>query len=268
MALWNKLFGKESSNGRSTDDTPDNTRLMELLNKYASTRDYKDYKRVYHELENGRSFLLLPSHEEAHVKDGWRKTAEGETLQLTSIFQIDGLKVLGAFTDEAAVLSWSKKPTTNVAMPSKSVLEMCYTERSGRIVINTGLDTMFVLERDSDAFHSTTLQAGSMIREGVPARPLDKATLEKMAHGLHHLEIVDEAFHYAKNLNGDDSLVIALRLARGNENAKKAAMLAIHDVLKGVSLDQPLDIYFIEKEEPYRHISGISGARFYKRSES
>ena len=268
MTLWNKLFGKQPSSGSSADETPDNARLMELLNKYARTRDYEDYKMVYHELETGRAFLLLPSHGDAHEQQGWRKTAEGETLKLTSVYQMDGLKVLGAFTDEAAVLSWSKTTIPYVAMPSKSVLEMCYSDGIGRIVINTGLDNMFVLERDSKVFNSTTVQAGSPIKEGVPAKPLAKGILDEVAHNFKSLEVVDEAFHYAKDLKGDYSLVIGVKLAQGSENAKKAAMLAIHDVLKGESLDQPLDIYFIEKEEPYRSISSIPGALFYKRSKS
>jgi hypothetical protein len=266
MALWNKLFGERQKNGGSADDTPDNTRLMELINKYASTRNYDDYMKAYQELETGRAFLLLPSNGETSAQTGWRKTAEGETLKLTSVFEMDGLRVLGAFTDEAALLSWSKTRTPYVAMPSKSVLEICYSDGIGRIVINTGLDNMFVLERDSKAFNSTKLEADTLIREGVPERPLRKEVLQRIARGFEGLGVVQRAFHYGRELKGSFSLVVGVKLLHDSENARKAVKLAIHDVLKTETLDQPFDIYFIEKEEPLKAISSIQDALFFQSS--
>jgi len=60
---------------------------------------------VVSELLNGNSFLLLPSENDGSNPDTWKTAQENTELKLTCVFNLDGLKVLGAFTDENALLT-------------------------------------------------------------------------------------------------------------------------------------------------------------------
>ncbi|MDV6168589.1 SseB family protein [Flavobacterium sp. DG1-102-2] len=73
---------------------------------------------------------------------------ESKTLRLSSVFNIDGINVLGAFTDEQALFSWAKQPIPYKMLESKDVIKLCEETTISRIVINSGLPTMFVLEKN------------------------------------------------------------------------------------------------------------------------
>lgn len=129
-----------------------NSKLSTLLEIYQKQNGKGDsYKDVIMELLNGDSLLLLPSpmdssenHEETDTEDKGRK------LTLSSVFNIDGVTVLGAFSDEKALLSWAKQPIPYKMLESKDVLKLCEETAIGRIVINSGSPTMFVLEQSRE----------------------------------------------------------------------------------------------------------------------
>ena len=116
---------------------PENIRLSFLLNNYSENTSQTNYGLVLKELKEGNSFLILPTVNEKYVDD-WTVTNEEAKLKLTSVFDLDGLKVLGAFSDEKSLLIWSKKPTPYTAVRSQAVLEMCQEINVSRIVINSG----------------------------------------------------------------------------------------------------------------------------------
>ena len=124
MGVFDKLFG--SNKAKTTTSNPDNNRLFDLLEIYRQQNGQGDsYKNVVLELMNGNSFLLLPSENDGSNLDAWTTAKKDTTLKLTCVFNLDGLKVLGAFTDEDALLSWEKKPTQYTALSSKDVLKLC-----------------------------------------------------------------------------------------------------------------------------------------------
>lgn len=245
----------------------DNSRLMELLVAHGRTHDPKDADRVYEELLQKRAILLLPSVNDGHQELGWRTIAAGEKLKLTSVFDVDGLKVLGAFTDEQALFQWAKRPTTYTAMPAHSVLEMCETEGIGRLVINSDQSTMFVLHGPGERFTTRTVQEATQVQIGTPARPLNDRILDKMRTRFQQLSIVKEAFHYAQTMKGEHALMIGLKIDPSNENSRQAALQAIHTALQGEKLDQTLDVFVIATDDWHKSLMQIDKALFFKRTE-
>ncbi len=124
------------------------SKLSILLDTYRQQNGKGDsYKDVLMELITGDSFLFLPSSNDGTEN---QETSEGpnKTLKLTSVFNQDGIKVLGAFSDEKALFSWAKEPIHYKMMQSKDVLQLCEENAIKRIVINSNMPTMFVLEQD------------------------------------------------------------------------------------------------------------------------
>jgi len=67
-----------------------------------------NYVKVRKELMDGNAFLILPTVKNDAVSEGWNTYSEASRIQLSSLYTIDGIKVLAAFTDPDSVLRWSK----------------------------------------------------------------------------------------------------------------------------------------------------------------
>jgi len=131
----------------STTNQPDNTTLISLLNEWGKDMSKDNYIKVRNELMEGNSFLMLPAPgKNKAIPEKWHASSEASRIQLSSLYTIDGIKVLGAFTDPDSVLRWSKgKKVQCTSLRSQAVLEIC--ERNGikRVVINSGSDNIFPL---------------------------------------------------------------------------------------------------------------------------
>jgi len=126
---------------------PDNTNLISLLNVWAKDMSKDNYIKVRKELMEGNSFLMLPSGRVGAISGGWTSTTELTRIQLSSLYTIDGIKVLGVFTDPDSVLRWSKGKQVHCnSLKSQAVLEIC--ERNGikRVVLNSGSENIFPLD--------------------------------------------------------------------------------------------------------------------------
>jgi len=129
--------------------TPDNTRLLQLLDQYAKKDgDGETYKNVIMELMNGISFLIFPTQDDTNLAPGqWTTLETAATLKISSIFEVNGSKMFGVFTDESSLFSWTKTPTHYNAMRAQDILKLGQTNDIEKIVINNGLPNMFVLEK-------------------------------------------------------------------------------------------------------------------------
>lgn len=126
---------------------PDNTNLCQLLATWGQQQSAQIYKAVIDEILKGNGYLLLPSLNKEKRSTDWETTIEETTLNLTCIFDINGRKVLGAFSDEPSLVKWAKQPTDYTAMATRDLLEFCQLNSIDRVVINSGEENMFVLER-------------------------------------------------------------------------------------------------------------------------
>jgi hypothetical protein len=106
---------------------------------------------VRKELTEGNSFLMLPSGENGSDTAGWMKLAEVTKIRLASLYTVEGVKTLAAFTDEEAVLRWSKgKRVFCNSLHSQDVFGICQNNGIKRIVINSGSDNIFPLSYYTD----------------------------------------------------------------------------------------------------------------------
>ncbi|HEY4063188.1 MAG TPA: SseB family protein [Puia sp.] len=258
MAIFQKIFGGNSK--------PDNSKLLQLLDIYWKADGKGDtYENVVLELMNGNSFLMLPGKNEFNAGSGrWITTEEKKTIQLASIYTMDGLKALAAFTDEKALLDWAKKPYSYTSMQSQAILQLCEANGISRIVINNNSSNMFVLEKDRSETKEFTIQAKENVLLGIPEIPLDESIVEKMVAGFRNLDYIKEVYHYGQMKNNEFSLVLGFDLARSSENGKKAVIDVVRDVIGNEILPYPLDVFFIETGEWRDQIAAIEGALIYK----
>ena len=260
MGLLDKFFGNKPK-----PTNPDNSRLFKLLEIYQKQNGKGDsYKNVILELMNGNSFLLLPSHNENEGSGTWTTAQKNTTLQLTCVYNLDGLKVLGAFTDETSLLNWAKKPTQYTALSSKDVLKLCEEQLIERIVVNSDLPTMFVLERNRANIKTETIKEETTVQVGTPNRPLERGILKKLIDQFQRVETIDEVYQYGLKKNNEFSIVLGFKLLTNSENAKTAAINAVQTALQGEKIDQLLDLFFIEDDGWYQTIRNVENSLFYK----
>jgi hypothetical protein len=149
MQFFKKIF-KGSTSDKAKVINPDNTKLFKLLNDYSKDNTYDNYKKAVEELTDGNAYLLLPSETSYGDKyKDWTPVDKGQTIDL-GIYFVDGLKAVAAFTSEQALFTWKKGVTKYVSLPSKAIIQICETNGIDRIVVDSNLPTMIVLQRNKD----------------------------------------------------------------------------------------------------------------------
>jgi hypothetical protein len=262
MGIFDKIFGKKEE----VEINPDNSKLLQLLEVYQQKNGTgESYKNVLTELINGNSFLLLPSANNDELSENWTKTEKDTTLQLTCIFNLDGLKVLGAFTDEKSLLSWTKNPSQYTALSSQDILKFCEENLIERLVINSDLPTMYVLERSRENVKTETIEKDTTVQVGTPNNPLNKNILLKLNENFKRIEIIEEVYQYGQTKNEEFSIVLGFKLSVNSENAKTATINAVQTALQNEKIDQLLDLFFIENNSWYNTIRNVENSLIYKK---
>ena len=262
MGIFSKLFGEKISK-----DNPDNAKLLELIDKYWKENGKGDtYKNVMLELMNGNSFLMFPTQNDSNTDpDKWTTVEKDTTLKMASVVNIDGLKVLGAFTDEQALLAWTKKPSQYTAMRSKDVLTFVEDNGMDRIVINSDLPNMFVLERSRENINTHTIKQDTKVQIGTPNKPLSNSITKKLIDNFKQDNTISEVYQYGQTKDGEFSIVLGFKLTSNSENAKTAAINSVQNALQNETVDQLLDLFFIETESLYDSIRNIEKSLLYKK---
>ncbi|WP_296151033.1 SseB family protein [uncultured Flavobacterium sp.] len=247
--------------------TPNNVRLINLLDTFRQKNGAENsYAHVVMELLQGNSFLLLPSVNE-DKSEGWKTIEKEQSLKITSIFDMDGMKVLGAFTDDEALLDWAKRETQYTALPSKDVLDMCEANGISCIIINSGQPNMFVLERNRENIKAQTIKDDTQVLLGMPKDPLSNELVDKLRESFKEVEIINKVYQYGQSIGSDFNIVLGFRLSTYTDNSKKASMDAVQSALKQVKIDHSLDIYFIENDGFLKSIENIEGSLIYSKKE-
>lgn len=258
MGIFDKLLGN--------DKAPENSKLLDLLEIHRQQNGQGDsYKNVILELMNGNSFLLLPSENEGYDTDTWATVKKGTSLNLTCVFNLDGLKVLLAFTDKKALLRWANRPTRYTALSSKDVLNLCEENLIERIVINSNLPNMFALERNREGVKTHTMNKDTTVKVGRPKHPLNDKALSKLIDQFKRVNTIQEVYQYGQTKDNEFSLVLGFKLSTNSENAKTATINAVQTALHDETIDQLLDLFFIEDEGWYDTITNIDNSFVYKK---
>ena len=266
MKFLDRFIGKKNKVPELAEaKRPDNAVLTNLLNSYSQNQSRENYFKTLKEIEEGNSFFILPSVNDGQAVGGWKMAKVNSTLKLTSVFNLDGLKVLGAFTDEKALLNWTKKPTPFTKLRSQDAIQFCKQNGIDRIVINSDQPNMFILERNRDNFKTTVLEKETPIQIGTPINPLSKQILDNLVINFRNVDTIQEAYHYAQSLNNEFSLVIGVLLSVVSENSNAALYNAINSSLQGEKLGTPVDISVIQTEDQLNAVRNIKDSLFYKR---
>ncbi|RYY57282.1 MAG: hypothetical protein EOO09_03330 [Chitinophagaceae bacterium] len=244
----------------------DNARLISLLDTYSGSQTPDNYKLVMDELLNGSSFLLMPSGNNNKPAAGWETVDRDTKLSISSIFVLDGLKVLGAFTDETSLANWIKKETEYIALGTQDLMELCKVNGIERLVINSGGRNMFVLERDRGNITDRSIEQETKVLVGAAAKPLPAATIERLAENFRKVNTIEEGYQYLQSVNNETSYVIGCKMTVVSDNSKAALYNAVNSSLTDGDLDIPIDIMILETEEWLKTVRNIPGAQFYRQS--
>jgi len=265
MNFLKKLFGGSDKTTDSQEKkNPENTRLNYLLNIWGQHQSDSNYKAVMDEILNGNSFLLLPSVNDNETI-GWTTSEASKTLNLTSVFNLDGLKVLGAFSDENSLVEWSKKPTQYTALPTKDIIEICKEQGIDRVVINSDQKNMYVLERNRQNITTTTIEKETKVLVGTPITPLSKQIIDKLISSFKKVDTIEEAYQYAQNMNGESSIVLGIKMSTVSDNSRAALHNALNNSLSNEQLDIPIDVMILETQDWLDTVRNIQNSLFYKR---
>ena len=268
MSFLNKLFGSsDSDDGEMThqDKDPDNTRLIFLLNNWGDNPSTENYSAVLDEILTGNSFLMLPSANNETSTGHWETLEKDKTLQLTSVYNMDGLKVLAAFSDEKSLLEWAKKEIQYTAIKTPDILELCKQDGIDRIVINSDHKNMFVLERNRENISTKRIEKDTQVLVGTPSNPLNKHVIDKLVANFKEVDTVEEAYQYAQSMNGETSIVLGIKMAVVSDNSRAALHNAINDSLNGEELELPVSNMILETEDWLNTVRNIESSLFYKK---
>lgn len=266
MNFIKKLFGSvEKSQPVQQDKNPENTRLNYLLDIYGRHPSIDNYKAVMQEILEGNSFLLLPSVNGTTGSGHWETLETGSMLTLASVFNLDGLKVLGAFSDEKSLLNWSNRETEYTSMRAQDIIEFCKQHNIDRIVINSDQKNMYVLERNRENITTRTIEQETEVLLGTPAKPLSTHLLDKLKANFQKVDTIEEAYQYAQNMNGETSIVLGILMSTVSDNARAALHNALNNSVQDEKLEFPLDIMILEREDLLDTVRNIHNSLFYKR---
>lgn len=130
---------------------PNNTKLLSTIKSFQNNQNQETFLAVLNELQGNNAFLLVPTTEPVVGKDrneeGWSTIEKGTQMSFTSVFEVEGQKVLGAFTSQNTLTNWANETKPFASLPAKDVLDIAMQNNIERIVIDSNQDTMFVLGR-------------------------------------------------------------------------------------------------------------------------
>ena len=129
----------------------DNSKLYSLIEEWLNANGKgKTYENVVLELLNGNSCLFVQTHGEQVNETKTYVSGENDKLKI-GIYEIDGKKYFGAFTELDLLEKWLKVRGSYAKISSKVLLEMADKTEVNGIIINSSYRNMFVIFRNSDA---------------------------------------------------------------------------------------------------------------------
>jgi hypothetical protein len=153
-----------------------------------------------------------------------------------------------------------------MAMRSQDVFKFCEENGVSRVVINSGSVNMFVLEHTSGNVKEYEIPKDSKILVGVPGKSLEPIIMEKLMEGFRKLNTIQEVYLYGQTRDGEFSQILAFWLDPISENARKAVINTVQIAVGDHTLDQPLDLLFIDTSELYDMVRRVSNSLVYKKS--
>ena len=130
---------------------PNNTNLLATIKAFQINQNQETFLAVFNELQGNNAFLLIPTTEPIvgnnRNEEGWSTIEKGTQMSFTSVFEVEGLKILGAFTSQQTLMNWANETKPFASLPARDVLDIAIQNGIEKIVIDSNQETMFVLGR-------------------------------------------------------------------------------------------------------------------------
>ena len=236
--------------------------LNNVLAQWGAENSEANFEAVVKELFQGTGNLLVP------VAPDTRDGAPEGSVQLTSIFEVEGMLIFGAFSTEKAIFAWAGQDIQYTTMSTQEVLDFCETENMTRLVINSNQPDMFVLERETPTIEGeteTTQEDENQVRIGPLSAPLPETLLGKMMAAFPGIAAVDAAYAYGQLNKGEMSSVLGILLNAPSDESTKALTDAFNDALKGENLELPISMMAIGNDAWLEAIRNIPDALIYEK---
>ena len=130
---------------------PNNTNLLATIKAFQINQNQETFLAVFNELQGNNAFLLIPTTEPIvgnnRNEEGWSTIEKGTQMSFTSVFEVEGLKILGAFTSQQTLMNWANETKPFASLPARDILDIAMQNGIEKIVIDSNQETMFVLGR-------------------------------------------------------------------------------------------------------------------------
>ena len=251
------------SKSQGTEKRPDNNFLVKAILDYNLSKNDKEYKKAIDIINSDNCMIFVPSINDQNTDKEWHTLKKDTDIKLTSVFDIEGLKVIGAFTSPETLLKWTQKESEYIAMLGKDFLKFCEDNHVDRIVIDSDQPTMFFMERNREDVEEIEITKKTEIQVGPAKEPLPKNILDKLIKNLSHIDSVEEIYHFAMIRSGEFILVLGIKLSVYSENTRIACTNAINDALLGEKLTKPLEVLYLDREELLRTAQNVANSLIY-----
>jgi len=214
---------------------------------------------------DGAYFLYLPTQNDGKSDHQWKTLEQGSELKLKSVFNLDGLKVLAAFSSEMALSEWSENPSTFSALNSKDVLSLCEANGIDRIVIDSKQSTMFVLERSQEGVQTETVQKATTVSVRPISQVINVRFIETLTKHANEVISIDEIYQFEIIRDQEEILMLGFKLNVYSDNSRKACINAIQNSIDGDKFHLPLELFFLDDQNWYGAVSQIPGSLVWRR---
>ena len=214
---------------------------------------------------DGAYFLYLPTQNDGKSDHQWKTLEQGSELKLKSVFNLDGLKVLAAFSSEMALSEWSENPSTFSALNSKDVLSLCEANGIDRIVIDSKQSTMFVLERSQEGVQTETVQKATTVSVRPISQVINVRFIETLTKHANEVISIDEIYKFEIIRDQEEILMLGFKLNVYSDNSRKACIHAIQNSIDGDKFHLPLELFFLDDQNWYGAVSQIPGSLVWRR---
>ncbi len=229
--------------------------LQPLLDNWSNDPSNATFEAVLHELFEGTSSLLVPIAEN-----------DERGMQLSSVYDMEGLMVLGAFSNEATLFKWAEQEIPFTTITSQVLVEFCQKNGIGRIIINSNQPDMFVLEGTAPNVTATELAEDTPVRIGPLPGELPQEFSVKLKAGFATISAVEAVYLHGQLKGGEMAAILSVQASPNSENTQQALEQMLSKALEGeLPMILPIGLMLIPDADWLETVKEIEGALFYER---
>ena len=236
------------------------------LQNYSNTDDKSsEYNRIVQGLIDGNYILYVPTQNDGKIENKWKTLDKGSKLQLKSVFDVDGLKVLAAFSSESSLSEWSKNQSKYTAINSKDILALCESNGIDQIVIDSQQSTMFVLGRSSNHIKTKEIKQATTVSIRSITKNVDEQFLERLITQSSEVGSVKEIYQYEMIRDEEEILMFGFHLSEYTDQSRTACVHAVQNSILTESFHLPLEIFFLEDHNWLDALNNMPNALVWER---